>query len=67
MCLCNNRFNAAQLAIIAAVVMVIADIITLISSIAAFDEQQTSDESAKRDIENQISELQGKLSRYKKK
>lgn len=63
----NSRFNSAQIAIIGAVIVVIGDFIALIAAIGAFDEQQASDESAKRDIVNQISELQGKLSRYKKK
>jgi hypothetical protein len=61
----SNRFNSAQIAIIGAVIVIIGDFIALIAAIGAFDEQQAIDESAKRDIENQISELQGKLSRYK--
>ena len=67
MCLFIERFNAAQIAIIAGIVIVIADVIALIAAFAAFDEQQASQESDKRAIENQITELQGKLSHYKKK
>lgn len=59
------RFSATQLAIIAAIVMVGADIIGLIAALAAYDEEQESKKTEKADIENQIRYLQGRLKYYK--
>lgn len=56
-----NKFSSAQLAVIAAVIMVIADVIGLISALAAFNEEQQSKEETKRELINIIKYLQDKL------
>lgn len=55
-----KRFSSSQLAIIAAVIMVIGDIIGLIAALAAFDEEQQSKEETRHEIENKIRYLQDK-------
>jgi len=56
-----NKFSSTQLAIIAAAILVIADVIGLIAALVAFDEEQQSKEEARREIKNKIKYLQDKL------
>ncbi|HHV98794.1 MAG TPA: hypothetical protein GXX36_04350 [Clostridiaceae bacterium] len=56
-----NRFSSTQLSIIAAVIMVIADLIGLVAALAAFDEEQQSKEETRRQLKNKIKYLQDKL------
>jgi predicted amino acid-binding ACT domain protein len=56
-----NKLSSTQLAIIAAVVTVIGDVLALIAALAALKEEQQSKEEAKCELENKIKHLQDKL------
>jgi ACR3 family arsenite efflux pump ArsB len=56
-----NILSATQIAIIAAVVLVIADVIALVAAVKAFEEEQKNKADSNRDIENEIIFLKGKL------
>lgn len=56
-----TKLDSTQLAIIAAIIMVAADIIALIAAIAALNEQQQNAEDTKRELEAKIKCLQDKL------
>jgi multisubunit Na+/H+ antiporter MnhG subunit len=56
-----NELSSTQLAIIAAVIMVIADVIALIAALAAYNEEQQNEEEKKHELECKIKYLQDKL------
>jgi len=56
-----NKLSSTQLAIIAAVIMVIGDVIGLMAALAAFNEEQQSKEETRRELKNKIKYLQDKL------
>ncbi len=58
---CNKILSSTQLAIIAAVITVIGDLVALLAALAAFNEEQQSKEEAKRELESKINYLQKKL------
>lgn len=53
-----NKLSSTQLAIIAAVIMVIGDVIGLMAALAAFNEEQQSKEETRRELKNKIKYLQ---------
>ena len=57
----TNILSATQLAIIAAIVLIVADTIGLFAAITAFNEEQQSKEENNREIETKIKYLQSKL------
>lgn len=59
-----NKLSATQLAIIAAVIVLIGDAIALIAALAAFREEQQNEIEAKRALEAKIKYLQDKLKSY---
>jgi len=61
---CSNKLSSTQLAIIAAVITVIGDLIALIAALAAFDEEQQGKEETRRELENNIKYKQDKLKSY---
>ena len=56
-----SSFSATQIAVIGAIILVIADIISLIAALAADNEYQQSKTEEKRAIEDEIKRLQDKL------
>lgn len=57
----DQCFSASQLAIIAAVIVVIADVIGLIAAVSAYREEQESADSNKRKLEDICKYIQDKL------
>lgn len=57
----EHFFSSTQLAIIAAVVVIIADIIGLFSAVSAFNEEQASADNNKKKLEDICKYIQDKL------
>jgi cell division protein ZapA (FtsZ GTPase activity inhibitor) len=59
-----SKLSSTQLAIIAAVIVLIGDAIALIAALTAFFEEQQSEEETKCTLEAKIKYLQDKLKSY---
>jgi uncharacterized protein YciW len=57
----DRTFSASQLAIIAAVIVVVADVVDLFAALAAYREEQESSNDNKRKLEDICKYIQDKL------
>jgi len=57
----DRTFSASQLAIIAAVIVIVADVVDLFAAVAAYREEQESSNDNKRKLEDICKYIQDKI------